>query len=154
MRRLILFLIPAALRWRAAGGGAHARARWAPCAATNVGELQHYELVRNRLALRPVGGDLGKYRSDVNFRNGLRLLSSSLAVHSREGHGRWFDEILLNTLGLGNDPYQSATLRVQKNALYRYDLLWRLDEYLQPRRCPSPPACTWPTRGGVCRTTN
>ncbi|MEO8369337.1 MAG: hypothetical protein ABI806_09060, partial [Candidatus Solibacter sp.] len=26
-----------------------------------------------------VGGDLGEYRSDVNYRNGLRLLSSSFS---------------------------------------------------------------------------
>src|SRR5436309_8484158 len=27
-----------------------------------------------------VGGDLGEYRSDVNYRNGLRLLSSSFSM--------------------------------------------------------------------------
>src|ERR1039457_2838181 len=56
-----------------------------------------------------VGGDLGEYRSDVNFRNGLRLLGSSLSIDSKDGHGHYFDQILLNTMGLGNDPYQSAT---------------------------------------------
>ncbi len=81
---------------------------------------------------RTVDGNLGKYRSDVNYGNGVRLLGSSLSVNSREGKGRYFDEILLNTLGLGNDPYQSATFRVQKNGLYRYDLLWRLNEYYNP----------------------
>jgi len=79
-----------------------------------------------------VGGDDGKYRSDVNYRNGLRLLSGSLLVHSLEGHGKWFDEIVLTTSGLGNDPYQSATFRVQKNRLYRYDMLWRSNDYFNP----------------------
>ena len=79
-----------------------------------------------------IGGDLGKYRSDVNFRNGIRLLGSSLTVNSKDGHGGLFDEILLNTQGLGNDPYQSANLRVEKNGLYRYDMLWRLDEFYNP----------------------
>jgi hypothetical protein len=78
---------------------------------------------------RSVGGDLGKYRSDVNFGNGIRLLGSTLSINSREGKGHLFDEILLTTQGLGNDPYQSSTLRVQKNKLYRYDLLWRSNEY-------------------------
>src|SRR5262249_4781567 len=81
---------------------------------------------------RLVGGDLGEYRSDVNYGNGLRLLSSSFAVNSRDGHGRYFDQILLNTLGLGNDPYQSAVLRIQKNRLYRYDMTWRLNDYYNP----------------------
>ena len=79
-----------------------------------------------------IGGDLAKYRSDVNYGNGVRLLGGSLAVNSKDGHGRWFDEILLNTLGLGNDPYESASLRVEKNGLYRYDLLWRLDAFYNP----------------------
>ena len=79
-----------------------------------------------------VGGNLGEYRSDVNYRNGVRLLSSSLSIDSRDGHGRYFDQILLNTLGLGNDPYQSAVLRIQKNSLYRYDMNWRLNDYFNP----------------------
>ena len=79
-----------------------------------------------------VGGDVGMYRSDVNYGNGLRLLGSSLTVNSKDGHGKYFDEIVLNTLGLGNDPYQAVTLRVQKNNLYRYDMTWRLDDYFNP----------------------
>ena len=44
-----------------------------------------------------VGGDQGEYRSDVNYGNGIRLLGSSLTVNSRDGHGRFFDEIVLTT---------------------------------------------------------
>src|ERR1700736_6563515 len=58
-----------------------------------------------------VGGDLGEYRSDVNYRNGIRLLGGSFTMNSKDGHGHYFDSILLNTMGLGNDPYQSASLR-------------------------------------------
>jgi len=79
-----------------------------------------------------IGGDDGKYRSDVNYGNGIRLLSSFLTVNSRDGHGHWFDEITLTTQGLGNDPYESATLRIQKNRLYRYDMLWRSNDYFNP----------------------
>jgi hypothetical protein len=79
-----------------------------------------------------VGGDDGKYRSDVNFGDGIRLLGSYLTVNSRDGRSRWFDEITLTTKGLGNDPYESATLRVQKNRLYRYDMTWRLNDYFNP----------------------
>jgi hypothetical protein len=79
-----------------------------------------------------VGGNLGMYRSVDNYGNGIRLLGSNLTVNSRDGHGNLFDEILLNTMGLGNDPYESAMLRVQKNKLYRYDLLWRSQAYYNP----------------------
>jgi hypothetical protein len=79
-----------------------------------------------------VGGNDGKYRSDVNSGNGIRLLSGSFAINSRDGHGRWFDAVSLNTAGLGNDPYESATLRIEKNRWYRYDMLWRENDYFNP----------------------
>jgi hypothetical protein len=76
------------------------------------------------------GEDL--YRSFVNFDPGVRLLASSLAIQSREGQGRRFDRIQLDTQGLGNDPYQNAVLRVEKNRFYRYDLRWRSNAYFVP----------------------
>ncbi len=81
---------------------------------------------------RAVGGDLGKYRSDVNFGNGIKLLGSRLQMNSRDGRGRFFDELTLTTQGIGGDPYQSSILRLEKNKLYRYDMSWRLAEYFNP----------------------
>ncbi|MBV8846657.1 MAG: hypothetical protein JO307_27945 [Bryobacterales bacterium] len=96
---------------------------------SNYNVLQSFEL---GYRWRTVGGDEDMYRATVNYGNGVRLLSSSLSVQSRDGHGKWFDQILLNTLGLGNDPYQSAVLRVEKNGLYRYDFTWRSNAYFNP----------------------
>jgi hypothetical protein len=79
-----------------------------------------------------IGGNEGAYRSDVNYRNGIRLLSSSLSVHSLDGRSKLFDDLELNTGGLGNDPYQFATFRVRRNRIYRYDLLWRSNDYFNP----------------------
>jgi hypothetical protein len=79
-----------------------------------------------------VGGDQEKYRSDVNFGNGIRLLGSSLTVNSRDGRAKWFDELTLTTQGLGNDPYEAATLRVGKNRLYEYNMTWRDNAYFNP----------------------
>ncbi len=79
-----------------------------------------------------IGGNLDEYRSQVNYGNGVRLLGSSLSVNSRDGHGRLFDEILLNTQGLGGDPYESAVVRIQKNRIYRFDMTWRLNDYVNP----------------------
>jgi hypothetical protein len=98
----------------------------------NVGGYNITNWFETGYRFRLVDGDLGKYRSDVNYGNGVRLLASSLSVHSREGHGGWLDELLIHTQGLGNDPYQMATLRIQKNRIYRYDLLWREQEYFNP----------------------
>jgi hypothetical protein len=79
-----------------------------------------------------IGGDGGMYNSTVNYGDGIRLLSSSLTVQSRDGHGTLFDHLLITTSGLGNDPYQSAVLRISKNRLYRYDMMWRLTNYVDP----------------------
>src|SRR5215472_3106556 len=46
-----------------------------------------------------VDGDVGMYRSVVNFGNGPRLLGANLTINSRNGHGHYFDEILLHVLG-------------------------------------------------------
>jgi len=79
-----------------------------------------------------VFGNAGLYRSDINFGNGLRLLGSTLTVDSKTGHGHFFDELLLNTQGLGNDPYESVMLRIRKNRLYRYDMTWRENQFFDP----------------------
>jgi len=77
-------------------------------------------------------GNLNTYRSNENFGNGVRLLSSFFTANSKTGHGRLFDEFVLTTEGLGGDPYQHASLRVQKNRLYEYTLLWRRSDYFNP----------------------
>ncbi|HEY4054502.1 MAG TPA: hypothetical protein VGL74_12200 [Terriglobales bacterium] len=82
--------------------------------------------------LLSVSGNLDKYRSDENFGNGVRLLSSFFSINSKDGHGRFFDEVVVTTGGLGGDPYQSATLRVDKNRLYQYDFSWHKNDYLNP----------------------
>ncbi|HLK46499.1 MAG TPA: hypothetical protein VKT49_00110 [Bryobacteraceae bacterium] len=103
-----------------------------PAGGQDVGNYNVTDSFETGYRFAEIGGDLGKYRSDVNFRNGIRLLGSSLTVDSKDGHGGLFDHLLLTTQGLGNDPYQSANLRVEKNSLYRYDLMWRLDEFYNP----------------------
>lgn len=79
-----------------------------------------------------VSGNQNTYRSNENFGNGVRLLSSFLTVNSKTGHGRLFDELVLTTEGLGGDPYTHASLRVQKNRIFEYSLLWRKSDYFNP----------------------
>jgi hypothetical protein len=103
-----------------------------PPRGENIGNYNITQSFETGYRFSSVSGDIGEYRSDVNYGNGIRLLGSSLSIVSKDGHGKWFDEILLNTLGLGNDPYQSATLRVQKNGLYQYNMTWRFNDYFNP----------------------
>ncbi|HEV8145711.1 MAG TPA: hypothetical protein VGP79_05005, partial [Bryobacteraceae bacterium] len=99
---------------------------------TNVASYNIQQSFELGYRFATTGGNGDMYRSTVNYTNGIRLLSSSLFVQSREGHGRWFDQLSLSTQGLGNDPYESAVLRVEKNKAYRYDLHWRLNKYFNP----------------------
>ena len=98
----------------------------------NVGAYNFVNSFETGYRFAEIGGNAGKYRSDVNFTSGVRLLGSHLAIHSREGRGRFFDQLLLTTQGLGNDPYESASLRIEKNRFYRFDSLWRQNEYFNP----------------------
>src|ERR1041384_2588230 len=59
-----------------------------PVGPTRGDELHGYNVVNSietgyRFSL--IDGNEGKYRSDVNYRNGLRLLGSKLTVNSRDG---------------------------------------------------------------------
>lgn len=82
-----------------------------------------------------VTGNRDVYRSSVNYGNGMRLFEGQLRVNSLEGKGSWFDEFSFHTLGQGQDPYQSTTLRAEKNAVYRYDMRFRIVNYFN--RLPS-----------------
>ncbi|MBI5085750.1 MAG: hypothetical protein HZB13_14265 [Acidobacteria bacterium] len=98
----------------------------------NVGLYNVVQSWETGYRFHSTGGNEAKYRSDVNYGNGIRLLAGRLSVNSRDGHGRLLDELVLAVQGLGNDPYQAATLRMAKNRLYRYDLLWRESAYFNP----------------------
>ena len=82
-----------------------------------------------------VSGNRDVYRSSVNFGSGMRLFEGQLRINTEEGKGSFFDEFAFNTFGAGNDPYQSSTLRIEKNALYRYDMQFRIVKYFN--RLPS-----------------
>ena len=103
-----------------------------PPRGDNTAEYNVVNSVETGYRWSTIGGNLDEYRSQVNYGDGVRLLGSSLSMNSRDGYGRFFDEILLNTQGLGNDPYESAIVRIQKNRLYRFDMTWRLNDYVNP----------------------
>ena len=103
-----------------------------PVRGQNTGEYNVVQSFETGYRFHSVGGNSEYYRSHVNFGNGIRLLGANVLVNSREGHGRYFDEIAVNGQGLGNDPYQSLGIRVQHNRLYRYEALWRSNDYFNP----------------------
>ncbi len=134
MRHVLLFLMAAA-----AAGAGFAQDTIAPTPdtvgsprGTDTGDYNVVDSFETGYRFVTIGGNSTTYQSDVNYGNGIRLLNSSLTINSKDGHGKFFDELVLTTQGLGNDPYESATLRVQKNKIYDYDFTWRLNDYVNP----------------------
>ncbi|MFN7994477.1 MAG: hypothetical protein U0Q18_12800 [Bryobacteraceae bacterium] len=103
-----------------------------PVRGENTGDYNVVDSFETGYRFATLGGAVDNYRANVNYGNGIRLLNSFFSINSRDGHGKLFDQITLITEGLGNDPYESANLRVQKNGLYNYDLNWRLNDYFNP----------------------
>jgi hypothetical protein len=89
-----------------------------PVRGENTGDYNVVQSWELGYRFATIGGNLGEYRADVNYGNGIRLLGSNLTVHSKDGKARWFDEFVFTTEGLGNDPYESVLLRVRKNRIY------------------------------------
>jgi hypothetical protein len=103
-----------------------------PRSGTNIGNYNVRQSFETGYRFAGLDGNRGKYRSDINYRNGIRVLGTSLSIFSRNGKGNLFDELTLNTQGLGNEPYQYSALKVEKNRRYRYEMNWRLNDYFNP----------------------
>jgi hypothetical protein len=104
--------------------------RTGPASGENVGAYNVTNSFEVGYRFTTVGGDASFFHNTENYGNGLRLFSGSLTANSKEGRGVLFDSLNFNTQGLGNDPYGVATLRIEKNGMYRYDMTWRQSNYL------------------------
>src|SRR5258708_15873291 len=79
-----------------------------PPRGDNTAEYNIVNSVETGYRWSSIGGSEDEYRSQVNYGHRVRLLGSSLSINSRDGHGRFFHEILLHTPAPGNDPYESS----------------------------------------------
>ena len=68
----------------------------------------------------------------MNYGNGMRLLGSSLTVNSKDGHGHYFDEILLNTHRARQRPVPIGHAARAEERPLPYDMSWRLNDYYNP----------------------
>ena len=65
-----------------------------------------------------VNGNHEKYRSDLNYRAGLRIFDSSFLVESKDN---FFNSALITASGWGGDPQGSFGLKMNKTGLYKFD---------------------------------
>ena len=78
-----------------------------------------------------VGGDVNKFRSDLNYKAGPRLFDASLYVKSREGKGELFDSLVITSTGWGADPHGNLRFSAEKPELYRFDGTYRRFKYFR-----------------------
>jgi hypothetical protein len=66
-------------------------------------------------------GSLGRYLSDVNVRDGFRLLEYSTDMRAQPGAGLLFDFLKADVSNAGGDQSQTFSLRMDKTRVYRFD---------------------------------
>ncbi|QQS47783.1 MAG: hypothetical protein IPM66_03775 [Acidobacteriota bacterium] len=68
-----------------------------------------------------INGSRDKYLSDVNLRDGFRLLEYSLDSRSLTGSGPLYDFLKAEVTTAGGDPSQTFSLRMDKARAYKFD---------------------------------
>jgi len=72
-------------------------------------------------------GNQGTYDTFVNLGQGPRLLDFTTEMHSLNHEGSLFDRLYLSNFGYGGDPNNVSRLRVSKNNLYDFSVMFRRD---------------------------
>ncbi len=67
-----------------------------------------------------VNGNINKYRSDFNYRNGVRLFDSSLLLENKEKSGL-IDSLLVTTSGGYGDPSGFVRVSIERDGFYKFD---------------------------------
>ena len=78
-----------------------------------------------------VGGDTNKYKSDLNYKAGVRLFDSSFLMRSKDGKGQLFDTLLVTSTGWGADPQGNLRITAEKPKWYRFEGTYRRFKYFR-----------------------
>lgn len=68
-----------------------------------------------------VNGSENKYRSDLNYKKGLRVFDSSFLLESKEPRKNLFDTISVTSSGWGGDPQGFTRINVERLGFYSFD---------------------------------
>jgi hypothetical protein len=67
-----------------------------------------------------VNGSENKFRSDLNYRSGLRLFDSSILIENNRSGSKWFDSALFQGSGWGADPSGNFRANIDRDGQYRF----------------------------------
>lgn len=68
-----------------------------------------------------VGGNNNKYRSDFNYRPGVRLFDSSFFLENKDQKSRAIDSLLITSSGWNADPSGYTRISAERDGFYRFD---------------------------------
>jgi len=74
-----------------------------------------------------VNGNDEKFRSDLNYKPGLRLFDSSFVIDAKKNEG--FDKALFQSSGWGSDPSGFFRGNLDKSGLYKFSSVVRRNKY-------------------------
>src|SRR5271170_5452793 len=75
-----------------------------------------------------INGNTNTYDTFVNLGSGLRLFDYTLDMRSLDHKGFLFDNLSFSNFGYGGDPNDVTRLRIGKNKLYDFRVLFRRDQ--------------------------
>ncbi len=92
-----------------------------PSSATNVGNYNITSSFEMGVRGLDVNGDHEKYRSDLNYRAGVRMFDSSFLLEDNSTGFKPFDSLLFQSSGWGSDPSGSFRMNVDRTGIYKFD---------------------------------
>lgn len=78
---------------------------------------------------RSVDGNVNKYRSDLNYKQGFRTFDTNLLLEKESGSGNWFDSLLVSNSGWGSDPSGYTRVNIEKVGAYKANFNVRRIKY-------------------------
>jgi len=75
-----------------------------------------------------INGNINTYDTFINLGSGFRLFDYTLDMRSKDHNGLLFDNLSFSNFGYGGDPNDVTRLRINKNKLYDFRVLFRRDK--------------------------
>jgi hypothetical protein len=75
-----------------------------------------------------INGNIDTYDTFVNLGSGFRLFDYTLDMRSKDHNGFLFDNLSFSNFGYGGDPNDVSRLRIGKNKVYDFRVLFRRDK--------------------------
>ena len=115
----MVLMSPAAL-WAQSGSGDNP--------GINSGDYNIHQTIEAGYRASFVNGNKDTYDTFENLSSGLRLFDYSFEMRSLDHKGFLFDSLTFSNFGYGGDPNDVTRLRIQKNKIYDFRMLFRRDK--------------------------